>query len=285
VDHINNKPNFLSVMNYSFQDNRYVAARALDYSPFALAPLSEPALSEPAGLTCAGTCTGTGDSLSGRTTVFFTGGAATTTALTTNIDWNLNGSVDVASVAADVNGDGSLGTLSSRDDWSTLLYSFRGTLDFAEGVHLTTTVTSETDFSLALSQSGDEDHDGVPNVVDNCPLVANPGQDSQFNDGVGTACLATPSVLCVDHRPHGAFIAHFGYDNPNYQLAIPIGPQNQFGGGGSANQGQPTRFDQGSHPDAFTVTTSNSHGRLPWTLNGRTVVADNSIIDCHSVLP
>lgn len=40
----------------------------------------------------------------------------------------------------------------------------------------------------ALSLSPDSDGDGVPNLVDNCPLVANPDQEDSDGDGVGDAC-------------------------------------------------------------------------------------------------
>lgn len=34
----------------------------------------------------------------------------------------------------------------------------------------------------------DSDRDGIPNVADNCPNAANPGQDDADDDGVGDAC-------------------------------------------------------------------------------------------------
>lgn len=38
----------------------------------------------------------------------------------------------------------------------------------------------------------DQDHDGVPNTVDNCPYVANAGQGDVDGDGEGDACDACP---------------------------------------------------------------------------------------------
>ena len=275
VDHVNYKPNFISVMSYSFQDNRYVAARSLDYSPFALPSLNESALSETTGLPCVGGCA-TGDSLAGRTTVFFSP-SAVTAPIGPNIDWNQNGTIDPGTVSLSINKDGTTGTLASRNDWATVLYNFRGTLDFAEGVHLTTTVTKEADFTLALDQSADDDHDGVPNVIDNCPTVPNPDQASLFHDGVGTACLAHPTVDCVDHTPKRTFVAHFGYTNSNVQINVPIGPQNQFLPS-PADRGQPTKFPSGTVRNAFTVASPGPD--VVWSLNGFKAVATHQTPDC-----
>ena len=40
----------------------------------------------------------------------------------------------------------------------------------------------------------DTDGDGVPDCADNCPTVANPGQEDQDGDGVGDACDNCPAV-------------------------------------------------------------------------------------------
>jgi len=45
----------------------------------------------------------------------------------------------------------------------------------------------------------DTDNDGVPDACDNCPLVANPGQEDGNENGVGDACDLTISSISPDH--------------------------------------------------------------------------------------
>ncbi len=58
--------------------------------------------------------------------------------------------------------------------------------------------------SILLNQSEgivDHDRDGVADQVDNCPGVANPGQEDRDGDGVGDACDGCPSVAVSDPDP------------------------------------------------------------------------------------
>jgi hypothetical protein len=45
----------------------------------------------------------------------------------------------------------------------------------------------------ASTSVADDDGDGVPNGTDNCPGVANPGQQDTDGDGIGNACDSTPN--------------------------------------------------------------------------------------------
>jgi hypothetical protein len=51
------------------------------------------------------------------------------------IDWDCDNNTTEASVAADVNGDGTLGVLRGSDDWSSIVYDFQARGDFKDGSH------------------------------------------------------------------------------------------------------------------------------------------------------
>lgn len=110
-DDINNKPNYLSVMNYLFQMSSIVANRPLDYSRCDIAALSENSLSEPAGI---------GPSCPpGLMT--FANNLLTLTGIP--IDWNGDMDVIDTGITKDINDDGGLFTLNGSFDWSHITYT------------------------------------------------------------------------------------------------------------------------------------------------------------------
>ncbi len=124
----NYKPNYHSVMNYSWQLADSRPGWTLDYSRAAMPSLDETALDETAGL---------GGTLNTITLVgpvpgreaFEVGG----------VDWNRNNVINTAPVAADANhiygvdapspGD----VLFGSEDWSRLIYNFRSSPNYASG--------------------------------------------------------------------------------------------------------------------------------------------------------
>ena len=129
-DEINYKPNYVSVMNYLFQNDGYNIGRALDFSYGNCFDLNEASLNESEGI---------GDFydtvwVSSNGTLCRSGGYW-------EIDWNYDGNV-TDSVQVNVNNHVSLGynstadeNLTDYDDWANLAYRFRGTLGFADGQH------------------------------------------------------------------------------------------------------------------------------------------------------
>ncbi len=193
-DDFNCKPNYLSVMSYSRQmTGAPLLGRQLDLSRQALPALDENAgLSEPAGI---GGPPGYQTSFGPEPLIIVPANQP--------INWNRDAdSVDVG-ISADINkltteGCKGLGTLLvSHDDWANIQYDFRSSSDFADGVHATLE-DEDPDMSLdeALEMSWDYDGDSVTNLLDNCMLVANPGQADADEDGFGDDCDECPAGAC-----------------------------------------------------------------------------------------
>jgi hypothetical protein len=198
-DLINYKPNYLSVMNYSFQVQVSASAWALNYSEVKLPanpgpvpppgpfPLNEAGLDENRGIP-----TPTPSAFLGKNTLRYCG-ISTTPMLTpfdTAVDWNCSGgSIDPLPISASINRNAAANEgLNGYDDWTNLVLNFRGASDYADGVHLSLPVSREATVEELIAPSLDRDGDGVPDAADNCYMVANGSQTDSNGDGVGDAC-------------------------------------------------------------------------------------------------
>ncbi|MBU6412300.1 MAG: hypothetical protein KGS45_02405 [Planctomycetes bacterium] len=124
----NYKPNYRSIMNYSWQLADTRPGWALDYSRSALPSLNEAQLDEIAGI---------GGALN---TVVLVGPVPAREAFEIGgVDWSRNGTIDTTLIAADANhlypsdpaSDGDV--LEGSEDWSHLLYNFRSSPNYASG--------------------------------------------------------------------------------------------------------------------------------------------------------
>lgn len=132
---VNCKPNYLSIMSYSFQFPNFVSNRPLDYSRSVIAALNENCLSEPNGV---GASTPTG-----LTTVY--GRTANPSNPLTRVtgqafDWSRDGDFTDTGVGQSINKLGisdcsgtALTTLAGFNDWANLLLPFTSTAGYADG--------------------------------------------------------------------------------------------------------------------------------------------------------
>jgi len=238
---INNKPNYLSTMNYSLgskyagkakgipgiADNTDVRLdRLIDYSRSQLADLNETALNENSGI----------GGPANAETRYGVGGMARISPASGAIDWDGDDSLET-SVNADINyidSDPSPGqtSLTGFNDWANLIYNFRVFANFADRPIRTTVPGKDknspqtedgeqtySDYLNGVLGSPDFDNDGVPNTTDNCPLVANPSQSDSNGDGIGDACSSVLStdVLVVNSESDNAINAG---DNLTYTIKV-----------------------------------------------------------------
>jgi hypothetical protein len=161
----NYKPNYYSVMNYTWQVPRpwnTPGSWPFDYSRYALPNLDESNLDEGAGLGSPFPIPPSSFSVPYNSEPVATQPPKILYALMGlgyPVDWGGDGAIGPATVQRDVNRIPSSASatpddvLEGHDDWSNLSYNFRNDSDFEDGVHLDTTLGQELD--LALSQELD----------------------------------------------------------------------------------------------------------------------------------
>ena len=136
----NCKPNYLSVMSYSFQFPSYLSDRPLDYSRSVLAPLDETSLDEAAGIQAS-----TPPNLK---TIY--GPPAYRESVTgVGIDWDESGGIS-GTANTNINNLGILGcqsdtwsVLTGHDDWNNLVFDFRVQTHFDSGLTFYRTADQE----------------------------------------------------------------------------------------------------------------------------------------------
>jgi uncharacterized repeat protein (TIGR01451 family) len=202
-DIVNCKPNYLSVMSYSYQFPWRDPKRPLTYSAApTLSALNETQLNEAAGI----------GGPANRNVVYGIGGtAAALVPANGPVDWNgINGAAET-NVTADINyinpvcPQQQLSTLHGFDDWANLRLGFiERSASFNNGVRLRGSYGEATgeelglDDMVTIGNTYDIDGDGRVANLDNCPDTANPTQADADSDGYGDACdpgdQSAPSV-------------------------------------------------------------------------------------------
>ena len=182
----NCKPNYLSLMTYSLQFNNLVPTRPLDYSRIELGPLNENSLNETLGV----------NGSAGRWVVYGVNGVPQVVRANGSINWDGDSSGTEPNVQANINHitgycDGTGTTLTGFNDWGNLLYSFRDSLDYADGAVRTTPLPEpeiNAEQAIEAAKSIDFDGDGFSNADDNCPAISNPDQADNDGNRIGDAC-------------------------------------------------------------------------------------------------
>jgi hypothetical protein len=178
-DDVNYKPNYLSVMNYSFQLQGVIkggVGGVFDYSRFALGNLDEANLHEPTGL---------GAAAAGYGTRHFCPGSGYVPVANANgpIDWNCDGDSTDSGISADVNNQGgSTQVLTGFDDWTNV--KLKGGAIGLAGI--TPNLPIETEEDLLTVEVANEIVPLLPPVADaGGPYIGVVGETITF-DGSGS---------------------------------------------------------------------------------------------------
>lgn len=127
ADDTNFKPNYLSVMNYAFQQSGLIMNASqgnFDYSRFNLTNLTESGLDEAIGvITKTVVITNAGVITREYGTYWYCSTALKSTNQADKIDWNCNNIITDTQVIGDVNQDTITGTLANQNDWDVLVYT------------------------------------------------------------------------------------------------------------------------------------------------------------------
>jgi hypothetical protein len=135
TDHVNYKPNYLSIMNYFFQiDGLYRSGRWNNYDYQRISPytLNENALVE---------ANGVGSVSAGYGTKYYCpSGSVRTVTVNAPIDWDCDGTIDASPVSVNINHDGSKTYLYSQLNWQNIVYNggLIGGIDASAGPKLQT---------------------------------------------------------------------------------------------------------------------------------------------------
>ncbi|MCC6607858.1 MAG: carboxypeptidase regulatory-like domain-containing protein [Anaerolineae bacterium] len=149
-DDVNYKPNYLSIMNYSFQMNGLIIngiGGHYDYSRFDLPALNESLLSEKNGLNGGPEVNNYGTKFHISSPFLCIPASLNNLAFTITehangpVNWDCGLGIDQSPVQEDVNNDGIISTLNSHNDWANLDYTAGGI--GSEGVPSPLLVTSE----------------------------------------------------------------------------------------------------------------------------------------------
>lgn len=122
TDHVNYKPNYISVMNYLFQIGgiQTPGGVTFDYQRYDLPDVDENALSEPDGLNA-------GPEWSGYKTYYYClNGFSIVETDMAPIDWNCDGNPISEALAGDINTDGLKTVLSSQNNWENIEFDGGG---------------------------------------------------------------------------------------------------------------------------------------------------------------